>query len=431
MNLRRLCLLLHRYLGLAMAAFLLLASVTGAFLPYYHALDHLANPALHRPKPHAPDAVPLSPVALRNRLEASVPGIHVPYVPLDTPPGDAVEFFVRPAPAPTQASGQASPKPRPLENDQYFLDPYSGEILGGRMRGDLRQGAKNILPFLYRLHYSLNLGPVGRTIFGCIALVWTIDCFVGAYLTFPPRQRGGTEGATAGGGWWSRWGRSWLVKTGSLFKTTFTWHRASGLWLWGMLFVFAWSAVGLNLGEVYFPAMNAVFGMKEGPFETLPRLPAPRWTHALSWDDAVLRGRELIESEARERNLTIDREVGLSYLPAYGMFRYIVRSSRDVSEKYANTAIWFHADTGQRVAFETPTGEATGNTIHTWIVALHFADVGGHPYRIFVCGLGVLTTILTVSGVYLWWVKRAARRAAARLPVPSASTPSVPEAAPQ
>lgn len=114
MNFRRVCLLLHRYLGLAMAAFLLLAAMTGAFLPYYHALDHLANPALHQPRPHAPDAVPLSPVALRNRLEASVPGIHVPYVPLDTPPGDAVEFFVRPAPPSTPASGKDAKKPQPL-----------------------------------------------------------------------------------------------------------------------------------------------------------------------------------------------------------------------------------------------------------------------------------------------------------------------------
>lgn len=105
------------------------------------------------------------------------------------------------------------------------------------------------------------------------------------------------------------------------------------------------------------------------------------------------------------------------------MFRYIVRSSRDVSEKYANTAIWFHADTGERVAFEAPTGEATGNTIHTWIVALHFADVGGHPYRIFVCFLGVLTTVLTVSGVYLWWVKRAARHGGAVSRTPPASSP--------
>ena len=37
------------------------------------------------------------------------------------------------------------------------------------------------------------------------------------------------------------------------------------------------------------------------------------------------------------------------------------------------------------------------------------ADVFGLPYRIFVCVLGLVITMLSVTGVYIWWKKRCAR----------------------
>ncbi|MFQ5415166.1 MAG: PepSY domain-containing protein, partial [Phycisphaerae bacterium] len=58
-----------------------------------------------------------------------------------------------------------------------------------RLWGDLSQGLANLMPFVYRLHHSLALGTVGTWIFGVVALLWTLDCFVGAWLTFPPPRR--------------------------------------------------------------------------------------------------------------------------------------------------------------------------------------------------------------------------------------------------
>jgi uncharacterized iron-regulated membrane protein len=48
-----------------------------------------------------------------------------------------------------------------IPNDEIFLDPMSGEILGERKWGDLGQGVTNLVPLLYRLHYSLALGTFG------------------------------------------------------------------------------------------------------------------------------------------------------------------------------------------------------------------------------------------------------------------------------
>ena len=43
-------------------------------------------------------------------------------------------------------------------------------------------------------------------------------------------------------------------------------------------------------------------------------------------------------------------------------------------------------------------------------LALHMANVFGLPYRIFVCALGILITMLSVTGVYIWWKKRRAQK---------------------
>jgi len=104
------------------------------------------------------------------------------YAPLKVEPGHAARFFIRAAPGPDVTQGE-------LPNDQVFVNPYTGEVVGERKWCDITQGLKNLMPFIYRLHYSLALGTVGSYAFGIVALLWTLDCFVGAYLTFPAGRR--------------------------------------------------------------------------------------------------------------------------------------------------------------------------------------------------------------------------------------------------
>ncbi len=395
---RRIALVLHRYVGLLMAVFLIVAGLTGSLLAFYHELDVLLNPGLRRVPLPSPTAAPLDTFTLHERLHAAVPGIKVDTIPLKpVEPGHAVVFFV-------ETDDESA-------DDEYFLNPYTGEVIGSRKWGDITQGTKNLMPFAYRLHYSLALGEVGSLLFGIIALLWTFDCFVGAYLTFPPRQAGvvNPPNAAPRRGWWRCWWQSWKVKTGGLFKTTFTFHRASGLWLWALLFVFAWSAVGLNLQPVYHPVMNATFGMGPQVRQMLPKRDTPLAAPKLDWQAAHARGRMLMAAEAAARGFTLGDEEQLRYLPKTGTYQYRVHSSLDVSRRRSGTFVCFDGDTGEKRAFQSPTGEAMGNTITSWLYALHFAAVGGLPYRILVSVGGVLIATLSVSGVIIWWVKRKSR----------------------
>lgn len=378
----------HRIVGLAIAAFLIVAGATGAVLAFGHELDAALNPELFR-VPVLAGAAPGDPVALRDSLEASLPtGARVTSVPLDTPPGRALVFRVVPA----HQGG----------DDEVFVHPVTGAVLGSRRWGDLAQGRKNLVPFLYRLHTSLALGTVGDWLLGIVALLWTVDCVVAASITWPSPAPVGE--------WLRRWRPAWLLRTQSLFSFLFTWHRASGLWVWGMLLVFASSGVAMNLEVVYHPIMSALGSEAHERAPARPNHPPPR-----SYRDLLETARRAAAEEARARGFEVLAERRLVYEPERGIARYQVRSTRDISDRYPGTTIEIDAATGEPVRTVLPTGVAAADTFTTWILHLHFGSVaaGGVPYRVFVLAMGVLVAALSASGVYLF-VRRKLRGASAR-----------------
>lgn len=380
--------------------FLIMAGLTGAVLAFQHELDAALNPSLFHVEASSADGERLSYLQMREHLLAQVPGIEVTHLPLRHGPNESVLFYVA-----------KSKEATSLENNQYFVHPYTGQVLGGRNWGDISQGKKNLIPFLYKLHYSLALGTVGVYLLGIVALLWTFDCFVGAWLTFPPIAPGSTSRLKAKG-WWKHWLKSWIFKTGSFYKATFTWHRAGGLWTWGLLLVFAWSAVGMNLAEVYEPTMRTLFGLDQHPYFTIATLEEPRYQSKITWHEAVEHGRELMSAQAASEGFQVQQPHYLSYSPAQGVYRYQVRSSLDISHRYPSTVVWFDSNTGQQVAFLAPTGQTTGNTITTWLDNLHFASVGGWLYQVVVSIVGLAVAALSITGVIIWWKKWRARRKA-------------------
>jgi uncharacterized iron-regulated membrane protein len=309
-------------------------------------------------------------------------------------------------------------------DDEYFVDPYTGAVLGSRAWGDLSQGRKNIVPFIYRLHDNLALGEMGHVLFGIVAVLWTLDCFVGAYLTFPIRSPKKQEiqskrmlGLASPGRWLGRWSRAWLLKVSKLASLVFTWHRASGLWVWGMLLMFAWSGVALTFyGEVYKPVMSAFVSMDESGFEAVQANKKDRPIPALTWSEALIRGQTLLSEQAEQEGFEVIEPERLRYFEHLGHFQYRAKSSLDIMTHYAQTGVWFDGDSGEYRALDVPTGKNAGVTATTSLYALHFGNwaTGGLAYRIFVCVCGVLVGLLSVTGVWIWWRKWKQRVALSR-----------------
>ncbi|BBU63705.1 hypothetical protein MSC49_36400 [Methylosinus sp. C49] len=378
----------HRWVGLTMAGFLILVGLTGALLAFLPELNQWLSPRLF---PGARASVARDAGALALRAEALVPEAQVQSV-----------FFNGMGSATVRM--EARPGASPLDFNQLFLDEGSGEELGRRWTKGLPDGPNTILPFVYRLHYALALGEFGGWILGLVALAWTIDCFVGFYLTLPP------QGGAHKRGFLQRWRLSWLVKSGaSFYRVNFDLHRAGGLWLWAALLVFAWSSVFMNLNGLYMSVTELLLDF-ERPIWAQPAPPsASTGREPLGWREAQAIGARLMDEQAKAKGFTVDRQVALALEREEGRYRYSAHSSLDIGEKYGSTSVYFDAHGGELSGFAPPSGARTGNTLTTWLTELHMANVLGLPYRIFVCALGLAIAMLSVTGVYIWWKKRKAR----------------------
>jgi uncharacterized iron-regulated membrane protein len=276
------------------------------------------------------------------------------------------------------------------------------------------------MSFVYRLHYSLALDKAGTVLMGIMALVWTLDCFIGAYLTFPPKRTSrhhstkspSTNGAAEKKAWLGRWWPVWKVRWGNgSYKLNFDLHRAGGLWTWAMLFVLAWSSVAFNLAEVYAPVTKHLLGTQQASAHRsdIPVLVQPEHDPEIPPIVALDIGRRLISAQATRRGFAVEREEWLGYDPSRALYTLVVRSSRDIRERYGgNTRLFFDGNSGAFRGLFLPTGEAAGDTFTTWITSLHMAGLWGMPLKIIVCAMGLVTAMLSLTGVILWSRKRRA-----------------------
>jgi len=394
---RRVFVWIHRYVGLAMALFLIIEGLTGSLLAFRGDLTALLNPSLIAARP-SPDAQKIDLAELAERAEALMPNATAAY------------FFrlrddqamVRMAPRNDPATG----KPYPEDPGVIALDPWTGRELGRFPYSGYTQGfVANIMPFVNDLHTSLAMGGVGGWILAIVAILWTIDCFAGFYLTLPVRLEK----------FWARWKPAWLVKwRGGFYRVNFDLHRAGGLWPWAMLFVFAWSSVCLvdNFG-VYEKVMAALFDTRP-IMEQLASVGAPRegvGPMKLDWRAAQARGKELVAEKAAAGGFRLLEPRGLTSLGYARTYNYIVETDRSFPTD-KELVVFFDGDDGSFLdVMSTSTGHL-GETLTNWLRALHMArdPIDYLPYRIFVCILGLVVAMLSITGVYVWWKKRRARQ---------------------
>ena len=310
---RRVWVWLHRWAGLAMTVFLVIVGLTGSLLAFNSELERVFAPQLFAvPRP---GEAPLDLATLAERAEAMVPHARVVAVTYTETDQASIYFEARKNPA----TGQ----PYDLGFTEFFIDPWTGKELGRRLRADLSQGLINVMPFIYELHFTLAIGEVGQWTMGIVALIWTLDCLNGFYLTLPVSRVG----------FWRHWKPAWLIKRGaSWYRLNFDLHRASGLWMWPLLFIFAWSSVMMNLRPVYEWVTQAVFDYRS-PMDAFMSMAHPNDTPHLDWRAAQATGERLIAEQSLKHSFTVAKPLSLMYFADTGAYLYEVRGSRDVFDR--------------------------------------------------------------------------------------------------
>jgi uncharacterized iron-regulated membrane protein len=378
-------LLVHRIAGLATAGFLFVAGLTGAVIAFHFELDAWLNADIFHV---AGDARPLPLDTLVGRLEAAEPKATVRYVPLNAKPGESWRFSLRPRTDPQ--TGQ----PFALGYDQIFVDPANGAILERRQRFSDRLDRRHVVGFLYELHYRLHLpGRWGAWLMGVVALVWLFDCFVGAALTLPkarPLLR--------------HWGVSWRIKPRtSPHRRSLDLHRVGGLWLWPVLVVLAFTSIYFNLNRELFRPVVALFStLTPSPFDLRVARPPDRQATAQVGFGRIA---ELARAEAGARGWA-GRPGGISYNVRYGIYAvHFFPGQSDYGAGPSRPYLYFDDQDGRLLAAEVPGHGTAGDTFLRLQFPLHSGWIGGLPGRIVVAMAGLVTAMLSVTGVILWYRK--------------------------
>lgn len=402
MKFRQKLVLMHRYVGLVMAGFLIITGLSGVVLVWYNELDasiirlYSASPDPNtRQDEHH---LALSAFELRTRTERAFPDANVNWMMVDPPASrDLVLFYLN---AKTRSDGTVASLPY----DEVFVDRYSGEIVGQRRWGDISQGVINLMPFMYRLHQSLALGKLGTTLLGVISLLWLVDCFVGLYLTFPARSRGLPSR-------FRQWKKAWKIRwMGGRYKMTFDLHRAGGVWAWIFLSMFALSSIAMTLEtEIYRPVMSVFMDFQDTAQPSDRRVSPRKDAPEIGWERGFELASSYLDDLARDQGFTVLARERFAYYPERNVLKLMSRTSLDVNDTFGQTWVFVDASTGQKAGYQLPTGAAVGDTFTVWLTSLHIARIGGLPYRVLVSFIGVLLVVVTVTGVLIWWRKRQSR----------------------
>jgi uncharacterized iron-regulated membrane protein len=386
---RTVCVRLHRYAGLALAAFLTFAGLTGSILAFNDELDTWLNPELFEARG---TGTMLPPSEIAKRVEALDPRVIATWIPLSVGEGESAIVWV---------STEHDPKTGEHHDvgfNQVFVEPSTGEILGKRNWGTISVAQQDLIPFIYVLHYSLHLpGNIGLWIMGIVAMIWIVDSFVGAYLTFP-----------RGRPFLPKWKPVWLIKLGtSGHRVVFDLHRAFGLWLFGLLLMIGISAVYLALPEqVFVPIISSIAEVTPDPDEGREHRET-RINPKIGFEQAVA----VVEAEGARRGWT-EKPIYIGWDHEHGIYYVEYQKTQLRSGPGLGESMFYVDDMSGKLIGQTVAGEGTPADIFLQLqFPLHSGEFGGLPGRIAICITGLLVAALSTTGVVVWARKRRARTA--------------------
>lgn len=434
LTLRQSCLWIHRYTGLAMAAFLIIAGITGTLLAFHDELDDVFNHRLasieaqHKP--------PLPIATLHDAVISAYPQYQFSSMPTSVEPNKSAVFSV------DRTRGQAADNSPNAPFQEVYVDPFTSEIIGTR---DKEEWAwRNTMYKVFWLHRDLLLGDIGKLILGIVSLIWTINCFIGFYLTFPRavstnksqqaalRKPSGKPRAS----FFKRWLPAWKIRRKTnTFKLNYDLHHAFGLWLWLMLFVIAWSSVGFNLKSVYQPVMQAMVGLEgregKGDKQKKPAMD----TESIN-DEATTIGTNMnstnkvdkansiaylsrqAEIAAQKNGVNVQQLLGIRWVEEDNQWQMRFKTNQDIGKKGGASSITVDAQSGRVARVNFGYQSSFGNQADQWMATLHMGHIShgiGHLlYQMFLALTGLAMVVLSGTGVYLWVKGRQSRLKAAQ-----------------
>lgn len=393
MRLRPPLVLLHRWFGLAVALFLFISGLTGAVISWDHELDAWLNPQLFHAASAPDTGAARSGLELAAQVEARDPRVRVNYTLTALEPGHTALMSVE---------GKIDPatgKPYELGYNQVAVDPVSGKLQGTRQWGEVSLARENLLPFLYKLHYTMHIPDgwgieFGVWLMGIIGIVWFVDCFIALYLSFPNLRS-----------WRKSLAFRWKEKG---HKLNFDLHRSGGVWVWLLLLILAVTSVSMNLQtQVMRPLVAKFSTLSPNAFDSrTPQPPEKPVEPLLTREQAVV----LAKAEAAKRGWTLPAG-GVFYSSSYGLYGVgFFEADNDHGDGgLGNAWLYFDGRDGSAAGGVIPGTGSAGDIFLQAQFPLHSGRILGLPGRIMISVMGLLVAMLSATGLIIWLRKRRAR----------------------
>nr|WP_274378417.1 PepSY-associated TM helix domain-containing protein [Oceanospirillum linum] len=408
-------------MGLLLILPVLLLSLTGGLLVYKQELDQWLNADLMLIEQYDLYTQPLSVGQLQKRIQTAYPQARISWFDLSFYKESGYQQVRKSGVQPAAVFWIAGMRNdvghyhAPVHN-QIFVNPYSGEVLGGRKWGvfSVEQPLLNLMPLIYKLHYSVLAGQEGRVILGWLTLAWLLMIPVGMYLSWP--HHSALRYSNKSKKQWRQdllhWLSFWKYRKGkSRFQNDFFNHRWLGLVFTPLVVVFLLSGLSYNLKPVYYgifdPLNQRQLSHKAIETSSLGQV------QPMSLELAVATGQHLTEMWAKEQGFERLQPVGLSHSAFKGTYLYRSYSSLDYSDESAKTSVWFDAHSGELLARFQATGASKVDVMTAGFEAVHKSELGWWS-RMLSLLLMVASVWLAVTALRLWLFKYRARRKGVR-----------------
>jgi len=349
---RRILLMLHRWLGLAASLPLVLLGVSGAIIVFEDEFDRALNAPLRSVNPAGERQSWQTLVDLARQEGA----------------GDAQAIRL---PTADDQSAEVAFKGGRL----IYIDPYSGCVLGSRLRSQILLGR------IHQFHTKLLVGRDGSLVMGVCSLLLVLLSLSGLVL------------------WWRTKVWSLPVRLGTK-RWNFDVHSALGLY--ALLF---WLVLGASGAFMTFPGIShpATYWLTRSEPVEPPRIESSdaAGRERISIDDVLTRSqRELPEAAVTAISFPQQAaDVFLVFLK-YPEDRTPAGRSRIYIDAYSGEILW--------------TTDARSAPLGTWLInhnrPLHTGDLWGWPSRILMGLASLLLPLQIYTGAVLWWRGRRIRR---------------------
>ena len=364
MDVRKLILVLHRWIGLFSALFLLALGISAALLIFERPIDRLLNGSLVKVSPAGSR---LSLNEITRRLAQAYPQYHVELWTLPQQPGDAAAVIL-------ELNQGAKPAAPSSEEMELGVNPYTGAVLG-----DLEK-TNNLMGYVHQFHTHFLAGKAGKAIVGWSAVCLLVLSLTGIIL------------------WWQRKiGRFRWNSTGTSFH--FHMHQAVGIYAWAFLMLLSLTGIAISWEDAAGRLADRLTGSPP-PAKTkmLPADPVQEGASPLNSDQIV----SIAEKTAPGAQITRIQLATSAETPV----RIIMKYPEDHTPA-GRTQVLLDAYSGKvRMLTDARSAPLGFKLMRLWNRQYHTGDIFGWPTQMLALVSSLALVAMAITGPMIWYKRK-------------------------